>query len=942
MFHNSPSLQHTSFITSLQGIRDVVSEIPYRDSIFMVASLDVDALAAFHILSSLYRSDRFFGNYAAVLVSNHQDITRNIENNSDKTIFFLINCGGQYKDFNKYKDKHFFVLDACRPFYLCNVFSTLQQVRNVHLIVDKDEENHGRYLFVKKSFVDEIIQGTEDAGEAYHSSSFFDKSASELVEKITLNPDEALNEDNFIEDDDDLNADKEMADFIVHDEEEEEEDDDDEVQSNPSDGEGYNSDMAMDNESILSEIDEHYYASTREERVILYNNSDGFSKPSAFLLYSFLEQHSISLSMRWAAIISVTFHYLFDRLSDNEYPDYYSKLSYDLVYRSNEKSFDGISIPLDGDYIRNKYNDLNIELLRQWTIYDACLNSTLVARAFNTWLNSGIEAMKLFIADLGIKLQDATSPWQALPGATKDRFLEAVKKEKNKYHLSSIVFNSFERVYEQAFSLTASDQVFALLGMMQIVPPQNLLTTISNSIINAKENKQLIEQGITKAKQMRQAMNDIFKMVMENKSYTHTREFIAIDLTSINLSHFNIAFSSQLDQQHWNITSTTSINSETETSISPVAFFQLTQHFMKLVKYNKLFGKVHVILIKQLGNQVYICGLHQNHQKIRTFNRAFEFACRTYNEPTKYSNFGSQVKIIDKSKRSDIISVLLGSLVQSKKMPSRSKPSHHEFEDDQFEEEEDDALMFPKIHEIIARNYARKITKKETSSTEASIDSLLAEYEQRSKHYEAEVVEKKPKKKVKKVSKTVVEEQPVEDNNIVELPSELQQQDTSDEIPLVREAEEFKDRYPEDTIKLLTAEEANRLLTINEVCELMDKHFGLDLLVMNLSEKCSFAEYLVFVTGSSYRHMKTLAKSVVDALYERRLHKLKPKIEGEMDTNWMVVDAGNIIVQVFSPEGRRSYDLERKWAFTTKAEFEPTLEQLSSIFEKETKKKKKK
>ncbi|KAF0975871.1 hypothetical protein FDP41_005198 [Naegleria fowleri] len=255
-------------------------------------------------------------------------------------------------------------------------------------------------------------------------------------------------------------------------------------------------------------------------------------------------------------------------------------------------------------------------------------------------------------------------------------------------------------------------------------------------------------------------------------------------------------------------------------------------------------------------------------------------------------------------------------------------------------------------HETITRDYARKITKKESpGSTEASIDSLLAEYEKRSKHYEAEVVEKKPRKKVKKVSSsspvtttTVVEEQSIQDINSIELPHELQQEvePSSVEIPVVEMPEEFKDRYPEDTLKLLTTEESKRLLTIYEVCELMDKHFGLDLLVMDLSEKCSFAEYLVFVTGSSYRHMKTLAKSVVDALHERQLYKLKPKIEGETDTNWMVVDAGNIVVQVFSPEGRRSYDLERKWAFTTKAEFEPTLEQLSKLMDQDIKKKKKK
>ena len=54
-----------SFLCSRQGIRDVISGIPFRDTIIMVASLDVDAMAAYHVLSSIYQSDRFFGNYAA-------------------------------------------------------------------------------------------------------------------------------------------------------------------------------------------------------------------------------------------------------------------------------------------------------------------------------------------------------------------------------------------------------------------------------------------------------------------------------------------------------------------------------------------------------------------------------------------------------------------------------------------------------------------------------------------------------------------------------------------------------------------------------------------------------------------------------------------------------------------------------------------------------------
>jgi len=573
---------HTSFVSSLQGIRDVIGEIPERETVFMVATLDVDALATYHILSSIYQSDRFFGTYAAVLVNNNDEITQNIESNDDKTIFFLLNCGGQYRDFQKYKNKHFFVLDTCRPFYLCNVFTSLQEVKNVHLLVDKDEDRQSRYHFVAKSFVDEYVKSAQMDGSDT-STLPFDKEAMEMVRALTINPDANLNEDNF-EEDDDLNDDKEMKDFIVNDSDDENENEN-EVESNASDDE--DGGAASDNDSIMSDIDDNYYGSTREERVILYNNSDGFSKPSAFLLYSFLDQNSVSLSMRWAAIISITYHFLFDRFSDSEYSDFYFKLSGDNNYKPHEKSIDGISIPLDADFIKNNWNDLNIELLRHWTIYDACLNSTLVARKFDTWTSDGIEAMKLFIADLGITLQDAMSNWLSLPLATRENFLKRVRQKKNQYSLSSISYNSFERSYEQSFSLTASDHVFALLGVMQIAPPQKLLSLISNSIVNAKDNKLLIEQGVTKAKQMREAMNDIFKMVMENKSYSLTANFIAIDLTSVNLSHFNIA----LSQNDSNWAQQGSSTNENE-PLSPVAFFQLTQHFMKLVKVSYIFSQI--------------------------------------------------------------------------------------------------------------------------------------------------------------------------------------------------------------------------------------------------------------------------------------------------------------------------------------------------------------
>jgi len=225
-----------------------------------------------------------------------------------------------------------------------------------------------------------------------------------------------------------------------------------------------------------------------------------------------------------------------------------------------------------------------------------------------------------------------------------------------------------------------------------------------------------------------------------------------------------------------------------------------------------------------------------------------------------------------------------------------------------------------------------------------SVDLLLEEYEKRTKQYQTPVVEKVKKSKKKKAIAAV----PVEESTpITQLTPEMfadapQEGQHEEIIPVEELAEEFKDRYSDkDPLHLLTEEETRRLMTIDEVCELVDKNFGLDLVVMDLREKCSFAEYLVFVTGSSTRHMKTLAKSVVQELISRKLFKLKPTIEGETDEQWMVVDAGNIVVQVFSPEGRRSFDLERKWAFHSRADFEPTLEDLAKAYEPTKKGKKK-
>lgn len=106
------------------------------------------------------------------------------------------------------------------------------------------------------------------------------------------------------------------------------------------------------------------------------------------------------------------------------------------------------------------------------------------------------------------------------------------------------------------------------------------------------------------------------------------------------------------------------------------------------------------------------------------------------------------------------------------------------------------------------------------------------------------------------------------------------------------------------------------LMSLEELLEILEESRALDLVVIDMRKKCGFCHYMVFTTGQNMRHMHVMAMRVVKDLRRRRIRGLNPSIEGEGSDIWMLVDCGNLVLNVFSPEGRAYYDLERKWAFT--------------------------
>ena len=80
---------------------------------------------------------------------------------------------------------------------------------------------------------------------------------------------------------------------------------------------------------------------------------------------------------------------------------------------------------------------------------------------------------------------------------------------------------------------------------------------------------------------------------------------------------------------------------------------------------------------------------------------------------------------------------------------------------------------------------------------------------------------------------------------------------------------------------------------------------------IDITGKSSLSDHMVVTSGRSNRHVSAVADQVVKALREAGLGK--PRIEGLPHADWVLVDAGDVIVHIFRPEVREFYNLEKMW-----------------------------
>lgn len=101
----------------------------------------------------------------------------------------------------------------------------------------------------------------------------------------------------------------------------------------------------------------------------------------------------------------------------------------------------------------------------------------------------------------------------------------------------------------------------------------------------------------------------------------------------------------------------------------------------------------------------------------------------------------------------------------------------------------------------------------------------------------------------------------------------------------------------------------DKLLTL--VLEQLDDAKGEAIKVIDVCGKTTICDSMVVVTGTSARHLRSLAEHVEEEL---KKHGLKPiGIEGENTGEWILVDLGDVIVHVMLAQTRDFYQLEKLW-----------------------------
>ena len=95
------------------------------------------------------------------------------------------------------------------------------------------------------------------------------------------------------------------------------------------------------------------------------------------------------------------------------------------------------------------------------------------------------------------------------------------------------------------------------------------------------------------------------------------------------------------------------------------------------------------------------------------------------------------------------------------------------------------------------------------------------------------------------------------------------------------------------------------------VIDALEETKAQDIITINVQSISSITDTMIIASGTSQRHVRSLAQNVVKHV---KKHGIQPVgVEGQQNTEWVLVDLGDIVIHVMTTASRQFYDLEHLW-----------------------------
>ena len=100
-------------------------------------------------------------------------------------------------------------------------------------------------------------------------------------------------------------------------------------------------------------------------------------------------------------------------------------------------------------------------------------------------------------------------------------------------------------------------------------------------------------------------------------------------------------------------------------------------------------------------------------------------------------------------------------------------------------------------------------------------------------------------------------------------------------------------------------------------CEALDDLKAQNILVLDIRDISGFADWFIIATASSSRNAKAISNKLIESIKSHQKNLVG--IEGQDDSEWILVDCGDVVVNIMQQETREFYDLESLWGEKTLA-----------------------